>query len=259
LTPERRDLIVRLLETRDDHLPEPVRRVEGMASGFVHRTLAPVVCPVCEGVESFGCAGCGGRGEVERPRDRDPYSVSTETKAYGLDGSRHDAAHERDRKIEMLGRQLRPPLKEAELLEEANHHGFGWEIARQRMYADFDYRALDFALDELRLSDELAYSMLSKVYIYGWLTHITPAVESICDRGIVFISDRLPERLRAPGGEKPNANTIARGRHADDRALAQRNGVIRKLHREGASIDDLKVRFGLKKSALYEIVNGAAA
>jgi hypothetical protein len=272
----RRQAILRLLETRDDNLPESSRRPDGV-SGFVHHEKATETCPDCLANDRvmFGCETCGGRGVVERYRERDPYSVNEKTQKYGLDGARHDAAHARDRQIEMLGRQTRPAMSESQLLEEANREPYAWELARKRMYRLFDYEALDRVLDELRAHDPDACRALHVVYVYQTLRdkdddgNLLPPVGAAavaCERGFAFLSARLAafefamgRKLRAPGVERESVNMIARGRHADERALAQRNDAIRKLHREGASIDDLKVRFGLKKSALYEIVNGVAA
>jgi hypothetical protein len=71
---DRRAQILALLDSRHDHLPEPLRR-DHASAGFVHRTLAPAVCPTCDGVDPH-CPVCRGTGEVEVKRTRDPMSLA---------------------------------------------------------------------------------------------------------------------------------------------------------------------------------------
>jgi hypothetical protein len=264
----RRQAIVRLLETRDDNLPESSRRPDGV-SGFVHHEKATETCPDCLANDRvmFGCETCGGRGVVERYRERDPYSVNEKTAKYGLDGARHDAAHARDRQIEMLGRQTRPAMSESQLLEEANREPYAWELARKRMYRLFDYEAVDLALDELRADDPSAYRALHAVYIYGWLTTISGAAEAACERGMAFLSPRLAafefargRKLRAPGpAESPMVNMIARGRHDDPKALDQRNEVIRRaIYVDGIPTAEVAALYGLTVSQVNRIAREAA-
>jgi hypothetical protein len=264
----RRQAIIRLLETRDEHLPEPKRRADGVA-GFVHRVKVPESCPDCLANDRvmFGCETCGGRGVVERYRERDPYSEAKSPAKYGLDGSRHDVRHERDRQIDMLGRQLRPAMSEAALLEEANKTGYQWENARRAMWKLYDYEAIDLALDELRAHDPSAYRALHAVYIYGWLTTISGAAEAACERGMAFLSPRLAafefargRKLRAPGpAESPMANMIARGRHDDPKALEQRNEVIRRaIYVDGIPTAEVAALYGLTVSQVNRIAREAA-
>lgn len=258
-TRERRDLIVRLLETLTDGLPEPSRR-DSSTSGFTpakELSQNRMSCPDCLANDRaiYGCETCGGSGWVLVPLVRDPYMESA---TVGFDPTKHDAAYARDRQIEALARQTRPAPSEAELLEEANRRGFLWEEARRAMYRSFDYGAVDRALESLRIVDELAYRMLHQVYVYGWLTHITPAVESVCDRGLRFLSDRLPERLRAPGSSRPVANVAAHGRSADPRALAQRDDAIRRAIDAGEATAAVAAAFGVSPSQVNRIVAKAA-
>jgi hypothetical protein len=265
---------VRLLETRDEHLPEPTRRVDGV-SGFVHHAKAAEACPDCLANDRvmFGCETCGGRGVVEVYRARDPYSESKSPAKYGLDGSRHDAAHERDRKIEMLGRQLRPALPEEAMLEEANRTGYAWENARARMWKRYDYEALDLALDELRVHDPVAYRALHAVYVYVWLRekdddgNLLPPVGSAaaaCERALAFLSPRLAafefargRKLRAPGIEQAPTTRITGPMRPEAGAAAKRtrDEAMRAAAANGATVDELRAQFSVSKSTVYAVVN----
>lgn len=276
----RKQAIVRLLETRDDELPLPGKAAT-VASGFSHEARTRT-CPDClaNGRVSVGCETCHGRGFVDPryatiaatdalPDDgerRDPYSVNAEAKRYGLDGSRHDAAYRRDREIESLARQTRPALSEAEMLEEANHNPFGWERARAQMWHRFDYAALDLALDELRNHDPVAYRALHAVYVYGWLREVSGAAEAACARGLAFLSPRLAafefargRQLRVPGVEQKRLNLAARGRGADERALAQRDEEIRRAVLDvGIPVVAVARTWSLSVSQVNRIVSRAA-
>ena len=206
---ERRNEIVWLLTHRNDHLPLPVRHVSE-SSGFVNGRR-PRSCPDClaNGRTMFGCETCGGSGVVtdgarvatvdELPDDgtvRDPYA---QNETVGYDRTRHDSIVARDRQIEILCQQTRPPRKEAELLEEANRRGYAWEEERRAMYRRFDFAALDRALDSLRSHDHDASHALNAVYVDGWMAEvgmITPLAEELCERALSFISPLLPEPLR---------------------------------------------------------------
>jgi hypothetical protein len=268
----RRQRIIRLLETRDEHLPEPTRRVDGVA-GFVHRTKAPESCPDClaNGRISIACETCHGRGEILVWRERDPYSETKTPARYGLDGSRHDAAHERDRQIDALDRQLRPARPEAELLAEANETPYPWERARDRMHRQFDHRILDRMLDALRAHDDGAYRALHAVYVYKWLRGkdangdlLDPVGEAraACERGLAFLSPRLAafelargRRLRAPGIDSPPLNLAARGRGADRRSLDQRDAeIVRAVLEANIPTGSVALTWGLSVSQVNRIV-----
>lgn len=254
---DRRASIIRLLQHRDDHLPEPPppRWTNEASTGFVHRTLAPQVCEVCEGVNSFGCTGCGGRGEVERPRTHDPYA-KTVVMPYGFDGNRHEANRARDKQLQVLAEQLRPATKIDELAD-ANEHPFSWEIARQQMYRDFDFGALDLALEQLREHDHDAYRALHAVYVYGWLVAPAGLAAAACERGLLALHPLLPEKLRAPAEPQPVVNLAARGRGADKRALAQRDAAIRQAI-TNQSTTEVAEAFGLTVSQVNKIASRAA-
>jgi hypothetical protein len=256
---ERRDAIVRLLRTRDEHLPEPRHRTETMA-GFVHRAPARISCPDCLANDKamFGCETCGGRGYTEEHRERDPYAVD-QVMPFGLEPDFREANRNRDRQIEILGQQLRPASKVDEL-EDANRHPYAWERARAAMYRRFDYGALDCALEQLRLLDDLAYRMLHSVHVYGWFTHITPAVEAICDRGIAFLDEQLPDPLRAPepipSAEQKIVGKLERAAGASARAI--RDARICGLASQGLKPAEIAAECHVSIRTVYLVTRAAA-
>jgi hypothetical protein len=198
---ERRADIFWLLRHRNDHLPVEVRSASPVAApGFVGGSERRLSCPDCltNGRPMAGCETCGGRGEIPDPGP-DPYANNEAVLPFGFNRERHDQSHERDRKIEMLQRQTRPAPTEAELLEEANRRGYAWEEERRAMYRQYDFAALDRALDELRAHYVDAAHAVNAVYVDGWLVEIgqiTPLFEELCERGLAFLSDRLPDPPR---------------------------------------------------------------
>lgn len=213
ISDERRSEIVWLLTHRNDHLPLPVRHV-AETSGFVNERR-PRSCPDClaNGRTMFGCETCGGSGIVEPSRlglvsapdelpddgtARDPYANN---ESVGYDRTRHDSIVSRDRQIEVLKRQTRPPRSELELLEEANRRGYAWEEERRTMYRRYDFAILDRALDALRAGDTDAAHALNAVYVDGWMAEvgrITVTAEALCERGLRFLDAILPAELRTP-------------------------------------------------------------
>jgi hypothetical protein len=212
----RRAAIITLLQTRDDGLPEPRRHAQG-SSGFAGgvdekgRPLRAVSCPDClaNGFTTFACETCHGTGHVaddgkdpmDDPIKNPPYDERRKTNWGGND--RIEDARERDRQLQTLEQQLSPPKSEADLLAEANRRGFGWEEERRRMYRLFDYGALDAALDLLRDADDSAYRAIHAVYVYAWLTELSPGVEVSLERGLLFLSEKLPDNLRSPTTKHP--------------------------------------------------------
>lgn len=198
---ERRAAIVRLLESRDDHLPMSVRVEVAASRGFVHRVRVAESCEDClaNGRIMPWCESCGGRGVVERWRSRDPYSENSGLRPapYGLTGDRHEAARARDAELERLEQQVAPPVSAADQLVRANARADAWERAREWKWARFDYGALDSALDELRRFDEGAYHALHAVFVYRvagpWNGH-----HGRCERGLAWLDRVLPDPLRAP-------------------------------------------------------------
>lgn len=256
--PLRRRQIIRLLETRDQHLPEPRRRLR-VATGFVHQTLAPTVCDVCEGVDSTACTGCGGRGYVERMRDRDPYANNL-VMPYGWTPSRIEAARDRDQQIDRLQEQLRPPRSAADLLAEANERPDPWERDRARMYRRHHYAALDRALDHLAVRCPTAVTVLHQVYVYAWLTDASGSMRRVAELGLTFIDARFwlwgIDPIRAPGSEPQP--TLAAGRVArcaGDAALDERDREIRRAVLE-ARIPTVSVAatWGLSISQVNRII-----
>lgn len=290
MTPEeRRDAIVRLLRTRDDHLPEPVHRTEA-SRGFVHSDPDNTeACPDCLANDRvmFGCETCGGAGRVAAPRSRDPYAKDVVV-AYGLDGSRHEATRARDRQIEILGQQLRPASTVDEI-EDANRHPYGWELARRRKWGLFDYATLDRALDLLMVADAAAATAVEKLHVHRRIWpepagsptarrqpwHIEPIGEmaAALERGLVFIDERMPggalaaldaegkpRKLRAPGVE-PEVRIVARvQRSAGDRARELRDVEIRRAVLDARlPTADVARTWSLSVSQVNKIVRSAAA
>lgn len=200
MSPERRLAIVRLLETRDMYLPEQRRR-DPSPAGFVHQTTWRESCPDClaNGRTLKGCETCRGRGYLEHRRQRDPYATDV-VMPYGWSADRHEARRELDAQVGRLEAQTRPPWSSAaDELADANSHPYGWEVARRAMYRDFDYGALDCALERLRDVDRGAYHALHEVWIYGWMPVVSAGLEAALQVGLAFLDERLPTPVRAPG------------------------------------------------------------
>lgn len=272
----RRSAIIRLLETRDDHLPEPRRRDLPTRPGFVH-VRRPRTCPDClaNGRVLKGCETCGGSGVVSPARmgliaapdalvddeqARDPYAVE-KVQPYGLDPARHDRGYAISSSIEAARRELRRfpgfrPQGVADEIADADLHPFGWERARRVMYERFDYAALDVALDELAAAYPRACHALHAVFVYRYL----PAADClVVEFGLVFLSARLPERLRAPRagpGLRVGAGPLRP--EAGSRAKRERDRAMRAAAAEGATVPDLMGRFGVSKATVYAVVNGDA-
>lgn len=234
---ERHAQICRLIEIRHEHLPEPVHRLFGVSTGFVHQTRAPAVCPVCEGVDSFGCTGCGGRGETEVVRERDPYARDVVV-PYGLTGDRHEARRERDSQIARLERQTRPASAVDEDAD-AKASPYAWERARKRLYASYHLAELDRAIE--------------------WFHGVLPGTSLHCGLALGYFDVVLPDPLRAPDAKPVLVNPAARGRAADSRALDQRDTAIRRAIAGGAPTAHVAASFSLSVSQINRIVGDAAA
>lgn len=232
----RRAQIIVLLETRDDHLPQPVRR-DHSSAGFVHEPQTRT-CPDClaNGRVMFGCETCGGDGEVidiknvalpdALPDDgasKDPYATE-KPQPYGLDATRHDRSYARNAELQRLQQQTRTFKTAKDELADANRHPYGWEIMRDRKWRDYDYAALDIALELLRDHDQGAYHMLHAVYVYGWL-ETSAAMEHAVERGLVFVDGRMPTPIRAPGVAADPAlakDSLAYGKRPEHEAARER-------------------------------------
>ena len=203
--PFRHCQILRLLETRYDGLPEPVRR-DHAAAGFVHSAVERLSCSDClaNGRTMFGCEGCGGRGWVERARSHDPYAVRS-VAPYGLDGSALERARATERLIERLADQTRPPwVSEADVVAALRPEA--WEVARARMFARFDYAALELALELLTMHH--------------------PGRAARSRSGLAFIDARMPSPIRAP---RELVCVPVKGRALNGHGLRQRDALIRRL------------------------------
>lgn len=227
-------LIIRLYETRNDHLPEPSRRSDA-SSGFVHQTVAHVVCPTCEGVDSFACTGCGGRGEVSVKRERDPYSVD-HVPAAGTATIKLGHEPSRDAELVRLAGQTRAPWASVDdELEDANLHGYGWERARAQMFARFDYHALNVAIDQLLIAH--------------------PGVPAMSPYGLVFIDAKMPDRIRAPRVTVAPASIPAKGSAAGDKALKDRDRLVLDLAAKNIPYDEIAKTVGLSGRQLRRVIN----
>lgn len=231
--PDRHAQIVVLLDTMHDHLPTFVRHTH-TAAGFVHETETAVSCPDClaNSRTMFGCVTCGGRGYTLERRSRDPYAVDHVT-PYGLAESAGERERTHHATIARLDAQTRAPWStELDALEDANQHPYGWEIARRRMYARFDYRALDVALDLLRAA--------------------MPSTPARSSRGLSFLEPWMPDPIRSPRAVVV-VNVAARGPRADRRALEQRDAAVRAMLAEGARLDEVAAQVGLSARQLRRI------
>jgi hypothetical protein len=198
---------------------------------------------------------------------RDPYSVSKDKKtpAYGLDGSRHDATHARDREIENPGAA---DAAGAEGVGAARRGERGAVRVGARSRADakrFDYAALDIALELLRQHDPVAYRALHAVWVYGWLREAGGAADEACRRGLAFLSPRLAvfefargRNLRAPGVEPVKRVVGPMRAEAGDVAKRFRDEQMRNRAAAGATPADIAKEFRVSIRTVYRAVNEAA-
>jgi hypothetical protein len=234
----RRGQIIRLLETMNDGLPEPIRR-DHSTSGFVNETRSRT-CPDClaNGRVMFGCETCGGSGEVTPARldaiaatdvlpddgaTRDPYAVSETVQPYGVtDTGKLGHVPARDAEIDRMREQTRQPFTSfEEELAQANVRPYVWERERAAMRRRYDYDRLTLALDELRVADAGLAALVLSVYgrrktcrhaievgdrcrVCGVVepagfVEFSAAFEAGVERALRFIEARMPTPIRAPG------------------------------------------------------------
>lgn len=233
--PDRRAQILGLLDTRNDHLPDGTLRRSSAAAGFVHRTPAPRVCPTCDGVDTAHCPECRGRGEIEVMRTRDPYAIDHLSPAGITVKLGHVPA--RDAELDRLADQTAAPVvTELDLVAQANQHPYGWERARAAMYAQYDYHALDLALERLA----------------GW------CIPPYSDRGLELLDEWLPDPLRAPSPTVV-VNVAARGPKADPKARQQRDEAILDMLHAGFAYGHIARTVGLTPRQLRRIVSAQSA
>lgn len=175
---------------------------------------------------------------------RDPYDTGLSSGWFGESSARHEASRARDSQLGMLERQLEAPRAEASTPTRPE----GWELERRRRWREFDFAALDAALERLRQVDEGACRALHGRWIYGWQTGSSPLLEARCERGLRFLDAVLPVPLRAPPavGERPPLLAV-RG---------DRDREIRRLIREGAAAQWVAREFGLSVSQVNRICRG---
>src|SRR6266404_374399 len=212
----RRSQIIRLLETLNEGLPEPTR-YEQSTSGFSNEARSRT-CPDCiaNGRVMKTCETCHGSGTVSPthleeialadalPDDgqlRDPYAVNDRVTAFAATAKLGHVA-ERDAEIDRakkLGRER--PASELDAVQQANADPYIWERERDARRKRFDYAPLTAALELLRDRDPAACALLHAAYVYGWSEPST-TMEALVERALIFIDERMPDPIRAPGAEK---------------------------------------------------------
>lgn len=246
LPEDRRAAIVRLLEGLTDGLPLPARAPMSTL-GFVHRTSQRESCPDClaNGFVSRDCESCAGRGYVEERRIRDPYDTGLAPGWFGSSAAKHERDHERDRVIDQLEAQTAPPRSEADLLRETPEEP--WVKARERLRDEFDFAALERALELLQGIDVDAYRAVHAVHVYGWMPARGSAAVAV-ERALVFVDPWLPDPVRAP--------SAARVAEVPLLTRAARNREIRRLGRDGAASQWVAARFGLSVATVNRVLAG---
>lgn len=243
LAAQRREAILRLLDTRNDNLPEPRGPRGSHVAGFAHGK-AQLSCPDClaNGRRMIHCETCGGAGTITVDR-RDPY-MEMKTVAYGLDGAVHDRTVAIDDAIRVAGRELQRfgvdrPRNALDEIAEADKHPDPWQVARDRMYRLYDYAPLERALDELAKT--------------------LPDISPRSPEGLAFIDARMPDPIRAPRQVNP----------ADPRSLPsttmtpaevkrlERINRIRSLSFDGLRPDEIAVEVRCSLATVYRALQEA--
>jgi hypothetical protein len=275
--PSRRSQLVRLLETSDRELPVFGGQRWDRAHGFMHDVLAPAVCPTCDGCDEH-CADCGGRGEIEVRRDRDPYAENKMVK-YGANGTQHDASHAQQREIERLRVETsKHYVSAADEIADANEHPYAWQLARRRMYDRYDYGPLDIALEGLLLADDEAYEVVNALYVEQrlwvepateeerkrvrrepWQIDPSPLMQAVAERGLTFLDQLMPGYpnglLRAPEPDRPPAVTAPVVRGAGKRLFSERDERIRRrVLTDGEATVAVAVSEGISVSQVNRVI-----
>lgn len=229
MTDDRRNKIIRLLETMNEGLPEPQTRREQSIAGFSNEARSRT-CPDCiaNGRVMKTCETCRGSGTVSPthleeialadalPDDgqlRDPYAVNDRVTAFAATAKLGHVA-ERDAEIDRakkLGRER--PASEFDAVQQANAEPYLWERERDARRKRFDYSALTAALELLRDRNPAACALLHAAYVYGWSEPST-TMEALVEIGLIFIDERMPDPIRAPGGQEHPAAARQRTRAA---------------------------------------------
>jgi len=146
------------------------------------------------------------------------------------------------------------------MLAEANASPYLWERERATMYRDYDYGALDAAMDSLYLHDAAAHRALVDVHEFGWLEpphgH---RLQAALDRGFVFLDGRMPADLRFPAApETQPVEAVEVGRPDQDarRSRAQeRHARILELHEStGMSAAEIAAACRCSLRTVYTVV-----
>lgn len=231
-TEERRLQIVALLELLNAGLPEQRGQRKTATPGFV-TGQRPRTCPDClaNGRVMKGCETCAGSGTVVAKRlgqiaspdafdddgqEADPYAVN-HVQPYGVAGTTkvgHVAS--RDAEIDRMDAQLREPWKSPEdELDDANRNPYPWERERAQLRRRYDIDPLIAALEVLRDRDPGGSALLHAVYVYGETYELATLVEQKLVEALRFISDRMPDPIRAPGHEAKHPALERRDKNAE--------------------------------------------
>jgi hypothetical protein len=217
-TEERRLQIISLLGLLNEELPEQRGTRKMATAGFVNDPRSRT-CPDClaNGRTRKGCETCGGSGTVSPQRmgliaapdsfaddgdAKDPYQEN-KIQPYGLTGADHDRRVAIDAAISHAGNELRRfagfrPSSTAEELEEANRNPYPWERERKKLRDRYDLDGLTAVLDVLRDRDQGGSAILHAVYVYGETLELSALVETKLCEALRFVSDHMPDTIRAP-------------------------------------------------------------
>lgn len=238
-TPEQRhEAILRLLAHRyemildgGEDLPTMRQAKASTATGFVHRTDHHAACPDCFGdlPARNGCETCRGRGYLVERRHRDPYAVNVVQRLAGHTGDRHEQRRALDAAIDRASVAARDrPTSSADEIAEAERRDYGWARWRERMYARYDFAALEQAVERLRLT-----------------MPDTPPGSRV---GVQFMGLYMPAYVRAPEPEPRPAQPVFG-------SSKERNRRIRELIlRDGLPTQWVAAHVGLSVSQVNRIV-----
>ena len=83
-------------------------------------------------------------------------------------------------------------------------------------------------------------------------------------KAVVFVANCLPDRPRLPvevrqaEDARHAALVAAKGRWAAPAVRGERNREIRRMFRQGATVNELGQRFGLSRRTVYDVLEDAA-
>lgn len=217
---------------------------------FVPSPFAAHGCVRCESCKSSGKVPYDGY--TNRPVTTDDSTVAARTDL--------EARERRDRDRRRVDQLLANP-------EPVSGDAVDALIAAcDRRDREAPYRELVLALDELRVTHNLAYRKVLAVCVYGSERRqdLHPAVERRLDFGLRLLERRLPTRLRVPRDLVENDRLLREREQArfvgvrgkGDGQRASRDRELRRLHaEESIPVPQLMIRFGLSRSQVYAVLN----